>query len=69
MIVSDGKIDTITLPKKIKGDGELLVEGFGEEDILKLVVDTISYDQLNNNTDILPEWLLIDGINWFQWME
>ncbi|WP_413441220.1 hypothetical protein [Synechococcus sp. MIT S1220] len=67
-IIPDGEIDTVNLPKKIKGGGELLVQGFGEEDILKLSGETISYNQLKDDKDIFPEWLQIENINYFSWM-
>ena len=68
-IIPDGETDIIELPRKIKGGGKLLVQGFGEEDILKLSGDTFSHTQIKDNTDVLPEWLLFEDINYFSWME
>jgi len=68
VLIPDREVDIVNLPKKIKGDGKLQIQGFGEEDILKLSGVTLSYDQIKNNTEILPEWLLIQNVNYFSWM-
>ena len=65
VIIPDGEIDTVVLPRNIKGNGDLLIQGFGDEDILKLSGETISYNQLKDDPGILPDWLLFKNINYF----
>ena len=61
-------IDKITLPQKIKGSGELLIEGFGEEDIIKIGASSYSYEDIDADRSLIPNWLLIKNLNWFNWM-
>ena len=67
--IPDGDVDRIIAPQQIKGGGELLVQGFGEEDIIQLDGINHSYLELESDKDLIPNWLLIENINWFNWME
>ena len=67
--IPDGDIDKIKLPTKIKGGGELFIQGYGEEDTIDLGISSYSYSDLKSDKTIIPDWLLIENINWFNWMD